>query len=459
MTEEDKKIEEVRDTSVMCIDELLLTMKVWQKELDLRGRKVDKQIQYLCEAVLEIKKVLDPFPCLSFTFESKYASSDSSSDIMVFLRAMEKYLWEISEKLSLLKKFVMSSWSSNRILALLIPIRAAKVIVKSYNVAINESSRSPRKTPRSLSKEKRESVEKKKERDSRTKSARIKRCQSNDRVSLTGSTSQSQSLSVHERPEERVTLDYELDFAEDSDTMSMEKEKDTKNPLRASSSFSSASSHNSTREDNKELFEVRKGTPERKHSKDKTKKEGRRNQKDAENIRLGARRRTISESSYTGDDIPLPAGGKETPIKRTTSDDSVAKRQSPVPPNLSVKSRSDVGPDTIRAKGKRDTFTMDEINKQLGDSIPNTPESIGRRHSSYAKEAKNKKSTKKKILEAISPFASAHKKKQLNPSTSSSSNEKSPASVTQRTSRRKSEVGGVRERKKKGAERPLEVNK
>jgi hypothetical protein len=136
-------IESIRVVLMKTIDEILLALGLWNSEIEIRAKSsvIDEKTDFLVDALIGMAEILKPYPTTNEVFEPKYNAGPESTTFMIFMTLMEKKLWIVRSKISLLRKYVQQAQTSKRLMSVACVIRGIKAFLEMYYASSKESMR------------------------------------------------------------------------------------------------------------------------------------------------------------------------------------------------------------------------------------------------------------------------------------------------------------------------------
>jgi hypothetical protein len=119
-----------------AVEDIIMAVGLWKSEMEVRGRLVDEKTDFLVETIRGMCEILEPYPLPAGEFKSTVTQSGTM--LCKFLGIVEKRIWEIRSKMTLIKNFVEMSQSFKRLLNIASIIRSVKFYLESYYDANNE---------------------------------------------------------------------------------------------------------------------------------------------------------------------------------------------------------------------------------------------------------------------------------------------------------------------------------
>jgi hypothetical protein len=125
-------IESIRVVLMKTIDEILLALGLWNSEIEIRAKSsvIDEKTDFLVDALIGMAEILKPYPTTNEVFEPKYNAGPESTTFMIFMTLMEKKLWIVRSKISLLRKYVQQAQTSKRLMSVACVIRVSGNVLR-----------------------------------------------------------------------------------------------------------------------------------------------------------------------------------------------------------------------------------------------------------------------------------------------------------------------------------------
>eukprot|EP01130_Rhizamoeba_saxonica_P009801 TRINITY_DN399_c0_g1_i1.p1 TRINITY_DN399_c0_g1~~TRINITY_DN399_c0_g1_i1.p1 ORF type:complete len:375 (-),score=82.24 TRINITY_DN399_c0_g1_i1:55-1146(-) len=130
-------LKEMKLPVIHTIEKTQKTFKSWKVDLARANseQKCDSKFKFLCRSILEIRKLLDPWPSSkSGIFVSRYSKrADHEIDHFTYvIRSLELYIWDCVARLEFLRRWMLQTMEMGYIMEVSSVVRAVYMATGSY---------------------------------------------------------------------------------------------------------------------------------------------------------------------------------------------------------------------------------------------------------------------------------------------------------------------------------------